>query len=171
MIRLARTKLIGGALVLAGALALAGIGLAQQDGHRGGFGGPPSEGHGGGRGGRGGGGDVLGPFGRDLNLTDAQKAQVKQLTDAFEASTKTLHEQMFKAGGTPFDGLDGAFDEAAVRAAAQARASVQVELDVARAKLQSQVYALLTAEQKAKVAELRQQFSQRRPEPRHGSEF
>lgn len=167
MIKLARTKLIGGALVLAGALALAGVGLARQDGPRGGFGGPPP----GGGHGRGRGGDVLGPFGRDLNLTDAQKAQIKQLTDAFEASTKTLHEQMFKAGGTPFDGLDGTFDEAAVRTAAQARASVQVELDVSRAKLQSQVYALLTAEQKAKVAELRQQFSQERREPRHGSEF
>jgi protein CpxP len=167
--RLARTKLIGGALVLAGALALAGVGLARQDGHRGGFGGPPPGGPGRGPGGRG--GDVLGPFGRDLNLTDAQKAQIKQLTDAFEESTKSLREQMFKAGGTPFDGLDGAFDEAAVRAAAQARASAQVELDVARAKLQSQVYALLTAEQKAKVAELRQQFSQGRHEPRRGSEF
>lgn len=66
-------------------------------------------------------------------------------------------------GGGPLDGLKE-FDEAAVRSAAQARAAAQVELEVARARAQSQVYAVLTAEQKAKLAELRQQFEQRRRE-------
>lgn len=45
-----------------------------------------------------------------------------------------------------------------------ARAALQVELEVARARAQSQVYAVLTAEQKAKLAGLRQQFEQRRQE-------
>ncbi|MDQ1610102.1 MAG: hypothetical protein QOG00_33 [Pyrinomonadaceae bacterium] len=167
--RLTKTRLrIGGALVLVAALALAAVGFAQQQGvgrggggGRGGFGG-----HGGGeRGGRGGGGGerggALGPLARDLNLTDAQKAQVKQITDSFEESTKSLHDQLFAAGDSPFDGLkDGAFDEAAVRAAAQARAAIHVELEVARARMMSQVYALLTAEQKAKLAERRSQFEQ-----------
>jgi Spy/CpxP family protein refolding chaperone len=144
------------------------VALAQQGG-RGGFGGPPppdgrpGEGRFGPGGHR---GDVLGPLARDLNLTDAQKAQIKQLADGFEESTKSLHEQLFKAGGTPFDGLDANFDEATARAAAQARAGVQIELDVAHAKMLSQVYALLTAEQKAKLAELRQQFAQGRRPPR-----
>ena len=173
-----KKKLAGGALAFAAALMLGVVGLAQQDGPRG-FGGHGPGGHGrrgpGGpgesRGPRGGG---LGPLARDLNLTDAQKAEVKKITDAFEASTQALHEQLRQAGpggGGPFEGLkDGAFDEAAVRAAAQARANLHVELEVARARMMSQVYALLTAEQKATLAERRQQFEQRRRahEPKTG---
>ena len=64
------------------------------------------------------GGGMLGHLARELNLTDAQTAQVKQITDAFHESTKALHEQLSKTGG-PLEGLqEGAFDEAAVRAAA-----------------------------------------------------
>jgi protein CpxP len=161
--RLSKTKLSGAALAFVAALSLSVVAFAQQGG-RGGFGGPPpppdgrpGEGRPGPGGRR---GDVLGPIARELNLTDAQKAQIKQIADSFEESTKSLREQMFKAGGTPLDGLDGNFDEPTARAAAQARASVQVELDVAHAKMLSQVYALLTADQKAKLAELKQQFAQ-----------
>ena len=166
--RTARTKLIGGALALAAALLVTAVGLARQDGPHG-FGGPPPEGPGGprrgGPGGPGGPGG-LGPLARELNLTDAQKAQIKQIEDSFRESTKSLHEQLFKSGGGPLEGLkDGAFDEASVRAAAQARAAIQVELEVAHARMMSQVYALLTAEQKAKLAELRQQFEQGRRQP------
>jgi periplasmic protein CpxP/Spy len=160
-----KTKLrIGGALVFVAALMITVAGFAQQGGgQRRGFGGPPPDGrHGGPRGGHG-----LGPLERDLNLTDAQKAQVKQIRDSFEESTKSLREQLFNAGGGPFDALkDGAFDETAVRAAAQARASLHVELEVAQARMMSQVYALLTAEQKARLAERRQQFERRGHAPR-----
>ncbi|MFL6228049.1 MAG: Spy/CpxP family protein refolding chaperone [Pyrinomonadaceae bacterium] len=165
--RLSKSKVSGAVLAFAAALSLSVIAFAQQ-GERRGPGGPPPDGRPGeGRMGPGGRrGDVLGPVTHELNLTDAQKAQIKQIADSFEESTKSLREQMFKAGGTPFDGLDGNFDEATARAAAQARASVQVELDVAHAKMLSQVYALLTADQKAKLAELRQQFAQgHRPPP------
>ena len=154
-----RKKLIGGALAFAAVLTLSVAALGRQDG---GFphGGP----HGPGGPGRHG-GDPLGHLAQALNLTDAQQAQVKQLLDAFRENTRALHDQLEKAGpgGGPFDGLkDGAFDEAAVRAAAQARAAAHVELEVAHARLMSQIYALLTPEQKAKVAELRQQSEQHR---------
>lgn len=154
-------KIVSGAFVLAAALLL-GVGVAgfaQEGGRREGHGGPP---HGGrGRGGHGG----FVPFLRDLNLSDAQKAQVKQIADSFEESTKALRERLDAQRESEMDGLkDGAFDEAAVRAAAQERANAHVELDVARARMMSQVYALLTTEQKASVAERRQQFEQKRQE-------
>ena len=162
--RSAKTKFIGGALVLAAALLITVVGFARQGGP-GGFGGPPPPG-GPGRHGPGGPGGVLGPLARELDLTDAQKAQIKQIEDGFRESTRSLHEQLFKSGGGPLEGLkDGAFDEASVRAAAQARASIQVELEVAHARMLSQIYALLTADQKAKLAELRQQFEQGRRQP------
>ena len=45
--------------------------------------------------------------------------------------------------------MTGAFDEAAVRSAAEARAKIQIELEVSHAKMMSQVAGVLTAEQKA----------------------
>ena len=152
-------------------LTLAMTVFAQQRGQRPG---PPPEGPGGfgqrgpgGPGGRGG----FGPMERELNLTDEQKAQMKVLQEGFEKKTAGLREQMFKGhDGPPAELQDGAFDEAAVRAAAQARANIQVELEVEHARLMSQMRALLTVEQKAKLAELRQQFEQRRRDfpPRDG---
>ena len=122
--------------------------------------GPPERGFRGGPGPRGG----LGPLARDLNLSDEQKAQIQQITDSFEESTKGLREQLRSLHGSEPDPVSGTFDEAAVRAAAQARANVQVELEVARARMMSQIYAVLTPEQKAQLAAKRQQFEQRRQE-------
>ena len=151
-----KKKIIGGALVFAAAFVMSVAAFAQHGlgGHR------SPHGHGG-PGGHGGG--LLGHFSQVLNLTDTQKAQIKQLEDGFRESTKSLHEQLAKAGpGGPFDAAAaGTFDEAAVRAAAQARAAVHVELEVAHAKFFSQVYAVLTAEQKAKLAELHKQMQER----------
>lgn len=157
-----RKRLIGGAVAFVAALLMSVAALGQHGGP-GGHRGPGGPGMHGGHG-----GDLLGHFARELNLTDAQQAQVKQLVDAFHESKKGLHEQLMKTGpGGPFEGLkDGAFDEAAVRAAAQARANLHVEMEVGHARLMSQIYALLTPEQKAKVAELRQRHQQKRgPQP------
>ena len=156
------------AIACAFVLAAAVAALSQQGpgggGPRhGGPGGPPPPGDGfrGGRGPR----DGFGPFGRDLNLTDEQKAQIKKITDSFEESTKALHEQLRTLHESQPDPLKGgAFDEAAVRSAAQARANIQIELEVAHARSMSQIYNVLTAEQKAQVAAKRQEFEQRRKE-------
>ena len=157
--RLTKMRIFSGALVLAAALLLLGVaGFAQQGPRRGWDGGGPHGERGGPRGHRG-----FVPFLRDLNLSDTQKAQIKQLTDSFEASTKPLWERLGALHENEMDGLkDGAFDETAVRAAAQEKANVHVELEVARARMVSQIYALLTPEQKAQVAERRQEFEQKR---------
>jgi protein CpxP len=139
------------------ATTLLAVAVTAQHGDPHGFGpmhGGPGHGPGHGPGG------PLGPLAQELNLTDAQKAQLKQLVESFHVNTQSLHEQLMKSGGGPLEGLSENFDEAAVRAAAQARASAQVELEVAHAKLMSQVYSILTAEQKAKLADLRQKFEQ-----------
>jgi periplasmic protein CpxP/Spy len=143
-------------------LMLAVVGLSQQGRPHGGPGPDGGPGRGGFRGGPGG-RDGLGPLARDLNLTDEQKAQIKKITDGFEESTKALHEQMRALHESERDApKDGVFDEAAVRTAAQARANVQIELEVAHARMMSQVFGVLTAEQKAQLAAKRQEFEQRR---------
>ena len=159
--RMKRMKLAAFALAAVAGMALAAGAFPGQEGHRGpgGPGGPrgPHGPHG---------GNLVEHLSRALDLTDAQKAQVKQIEDSLRESTKALHEQAAKSdGGGPLDGFKDGFDEAAVRSAAQARAAVHVELEVAHARAMSQIYALLTAEQKAKLAELRQKFQQRRPGP------
>ena len=158
--RIKRTKLAAFALAAVAGMALAVAAFPGQEGRGpGGHGGP-----GGPRGPHG--GNLVEHLSRALDLTDAQKAQVKQIEDSLRESTKSLDAQLQKSGGGgPLDGFKDGFDEAAVRSAAQARAAVHVELEVAHARAMSQIYALLTAEQKAKLADLRQQFEQHRPGP------
>ncbi|HEX8502191.1 MAG TPA: Spy/CpxP family protein refolding chaperone [Pyrinomonadaceae bacterium] len=123
----------------------------------------------GGPGRRGGGGrGGFGPFGgrlaERLNLTDAQREQLRQIGERYR---QTFSAQRERGGGRGrgFDPLaGGAFDEAAVRAAAQARANAQVEREVARARMTHEMYNVLTAEQKAQLAAERQQMEQRRQE-------
>jgi Spy/CpxP family protein refolding chaperone len=172
--RLNWKKASGVAAILGALLLMTAVGFSQ---HPGGQQGPPPPGGGfhggpGGRGPEGGGrGGLLEHLSREVNLTDDQKAQIKKIGDAFEESTKGLREQMHTLQESQPDPLaGGAFDEAAVRAAAQARANVQVEMEVAHARLMSQVMSVLTAEQKAQLAAKRQEFERRRPEgpPREG---
>ena len=112
---------------------------------------------------RGGPPDGLGPLGRDLNLTDDQKAQIKKINESFADNNKALFEQMRALHQNEPDPMSGTFDEAAVRAAAEARAKIQVELDVAHAKMMSQIAAVLTDDQKAQLAARRQKFERHGP--------
>lgn len=164
-----KTKKIVGALVLAAGLATTGlVGFAQQQdaaqeqngqqrGERQWKRGEGKERHGM----RGG----FGPFARDLNLTDAQKEQMKQIATRYHESNKALRQQLRAQRGSEMSSFtDGTFNEAAVRAAAQARANAQVEMEVSHARMMSEMYAVLTPEQKAQLAQQREQWKQKRNE-------
>ena len=170
--KLTGSKKIMGGLALAAAFALTGIvGLAQQQSTTQGQGGRERGGrewrHKGGQEGRGHEGGFAGRFAEKLNLTDAQKEQMKQIAARHRESTKALRQQMRQARGGDEGFLNGGtFNESAVRSAAQARANAQVELEVARARMMSEMYAVLTPEQKAQLATERQQWEQKRQERR-----
>ena len=159
-------KKMSGVIAFAGALLLTMAMVVFSQGPGGGGPGPRERGfHGGPGGGGGGPRDGLGPLGRDLNLSDEQKAQIKKIRDSFEESTKSLRDQLRTQHESQPDPLGGgAFDEAAVRTAAQARAAVQIELEVAHARMMSQIFSVLTPEQKTQLAAKRQQFEQRHRE-------
>jgi Spy/CpxP family protein refolding chaperone len=160
-------KFVGG-LALAAGLALTGVvGVAAQQ----------ESGQGGGRnraerpwghqeGGRGGGrrGGGFGRFGAELNLTDAQLEQMRQIEERYRATFQAQRENrgQERAGFDPLAG--GTFDESAVRAAAQARAAAQVEREVAQARMMYEMYNVLTGEQKAQLQAAREQREQRRQE-------
>jgi len=123
------------AIIAALLLAMAVVAFSQEGrppgppqgrGFRGGPGGPPRDG--------------LGLIAHDLNLTDDQKAQIKKITASFEESTKVLREQLRSLHEGQADPLkDGTFDEAGVRASAQARANLQVVCEVAHARMISEI--------------------------------
>jgi Spy/CpxP family protein refolding chaperone len=166
--QLTRTRKIIGGLALAGTMALSGIvGFAQQgttqDGgkNRGSWGRGEHGGHH--KGGMRGGG--FGRFAENLNLTDAQKAQMEQITARYRETAKAGRQQRQERGAfDPFNG--GTFNEAEIRAAAQARANARVEREVAHARMMSELYNVLTAEQKAQLTAQRQQREQQRQERR-----
>src|SRR6185436_9923241 len=131
-------KKFGVGSALAGVLLIAASAAFSQ--------GPPR----GGRGGQGP-GDGLGPLGRDLNLSDEQKAQIKKIQESFREADQALFSQMKTLRASEPNPMSDSFDEATVRAAAEAKAKIQIELEVSRAKMMSQVAAVLTAEQKAQL--------------------
>jgi len=146
-------KKLGVSMAMIGALLIAASVVFSQ--------GPP---RGDGRGGPGPGGG-LGPFGRDLNLTAEQQAQIKKIQDSFREADKSLFDQMRTLRDSEPDPMSGSFDEPTVRAAAEARAKLQIELEVSRAKMMSQIASILTTEQKAQLAARRKQFERQGPPP------
>jgi Spy/CpxP family protein refolding chaperone len=145
----------------AGALLLIVAVVVFSHGHMGRHQGPREGGFRGGPGQR----DGLGPILHDLNLTDDQKTQVKKIADSFQESNKALFDQLRALHTSEPDPLSGTFDEAAVRAAAEARAKVQIEVEVSHAKMMSQIAGVLTAEQKTQLAAKRQRFDRQGPPP------
>ena len=174
--KLVSSKKFIGTIALAGMMMLVGvIGFARQTStqEQGGQERTGRKWHGrGGKGGKHGGGMRGGGFGgrfaEKLNLTDAQKQQMEQISARYRESFKAQHQQNRgeKRGGG-FDAFNGGtFNEAEVRAAAQARANARVEMEVTRARMMSEMYNVLTAEQKAQLAAERQQREQKRQERR-----
>ena len=99
---------------------------------------------------------------RGLDLTDEQKAKVKEIMDASRTNVEPLMQQLrdnhAKISGL---GTDGTFDQAAVEALATEQGSITAKLIVEKEKAKAQVFAILTDEQKAKAAEMRQKFEER----------
>jgi protein CpxP len=149
-----RRVIIGGFVLLAMLMMVAMVGFAQEGrGNKGGFDGRKMHGKG---------HDGMGRFGRGLNLTEAQQAQMQQISDRYRESTKSLRDQLRSLHRNSAEQADSSFNEAAVRQAAQARANIEVELEVARARMKSEMYAVLTPEQKAQLAQQKQERQQRR---------
>ena len=96
---------------------------------------------------------------RELDLSDEQKTQVKEIFDSSKERTEPIREAM-KANREKLEQAtaNGAFDEAAVTALANEGASLSAQATVARFRVKSQVFAVLTDEQKAKAVEMGKEF-------------
>jgi Spy/CpxP family protein refolding chaperone len=155
-----RTRLVS--LTLATALAagsLVTFGWASTDGAS-----PAGAGPGGRWAHKGGPGHRLAELAAVLNLTDAQKAQIKGLFEAQRPVVKPLVESLRTARTDLHKAFQSnPFDETAVRSAAQKEAAAHVELTVARASLHSKISAVLTPDQQSLLQKLRPLLHDRGP--------
>jgi protein CpxP len=92
---------------------------------------------------------------RQLNLTADQHAQVKAIWEKEKPAMQPLMQQM-RQNHAAMKTLEasGPFDEAKTRVLATQNAQTMVELQVAHARIRSEIVAILTPDQKAKMAEI-----------------
>lgn len=145
-------------------LGMAGIAAAQP--------GPGGRGPGGrGPGGPDGvGGPMGGLFGlqvdalRGLDLTDAQRQQVRSIMESHREEARALAER----GRTTMEALNAATqtatDENAIRQQGEALGAVLADAAVLRSRVRSEVWAVLTTEQQAKAEQLRAERENRMKE-------
>jgi len=99
-------------------------------------------------------GHEMGFFGRALNLTDDQKAQMKTIMQKEHPTMKPLMQQQHQIDQQLRQYVEGPYDEAKVRALAAQKSQVETELTVAHTRIHNQMYQLLTPDQQSKLKEM-----------------
>jgi protein CpxP len=141
-------------LAVAGVLA-ASLAFAQGPGG-GRFGRGPGPGPGGGPGRLGGPAlfGLAGPgfnLGR-LNLTDAQRQQMRDIRERNREAVQALRTKMREAATAEREAIQALpVDEGRIRAASQALANISADVAVQSARIRSEMWAALTPEQQAEV--------------------
>ena len=137
----------------------AGQDPAAQSGRRGfgmmgqGMMGPGGPGMRGGPGGRGG---MFGLPMRGLDLTDAQREQVRAIMESHRDQQKAIGDRMQAARKALRAAIEAeTADEVAIRAAAAEIGAIEADAAVLQAKIRGEVFGLLTPEQVKKAKELR----------------
>src|SRR5262245_51305684 len=106
-----------------------------------------------------------GRFFRGLNLTDAQKDQMKQINRDFRERTESLRAELrTKRQELRQAETGGTFNETVATQKLTEMASLNAKLMGERFKVRQQMAALLTPEQKAQLQQRREEFKQRREE-------
>lgn len=100
---------------------------------------------------------------RNLNLTDAQKAQMKQLRQSYHERTKPLQTELrTKMQELRQANQGGTFNEALVSQKLAETAPLRAKLMAEQFKLRQDALAVLTPEQKTQLEQQREQFKAKR---------
>jgi protein CpxP len=156
-----RFGLVVGAVVVA--LGLANVYVSAQNSS-----GAPGPFMGRGRGGPGRGGPMgmmgpLGPMIMDrLNLSDAQRSQVKSVLQAHRGDIKAVGDRAF-AAHKALEAVISAdtVDESAIRARSADVATIEADMAVMRAQIRAEVWQILTPDQQQQAKTLQAQMEQR----------
>lgn len=108
------------------------------------------------------GGHMIRFFSGYLDLTDAQQAQVKQILEKDKPVLQPLMQQMHQSHQQMRQIIEsGSFDETKARAMATQQTQTMTELSVQKARMESDLYQVLTADQKTKLDKFLDKHEQR----------
>ena len=104
-----------------------------------------------------------------LNLTDLQREQIETLHDTARTEGQKFGEQL-RANRDQVEALvtGGAFDETQARKLLATKAQLMTEMDLIHLRTEAAVYGLLTAEQRAKAEQIKQDRAAFPPPPFRG---
>jgi periplasmic protein CpxP/Spy len=88
-----------------------------------------------------------------LDLTDAQKAQLKTIMQKEKPTIKPLFQQSHQIELQMRQYAEGTYDEAKVRALATQKAQVEAELEVQKTRIHNEMFQVLTPDQQTKMKE------------------
>lgn len=107
------------------------------------------------------GGPEFGMIFHQLNLTDDQKAQLKQIHQNEKPTLKPLMQQEFQLRHQMMQLITSdKFDTKQAQLLASQEAQVHMQLEVEHAKMGAQAFQILNSDQKAKVAEIMSKHQQ-----------
>jgi periplasmic protein CpxP/Spy len=97
-----------------------------------------------------------------LDLTDAQRTQVKQIIAAEKPTLFPLVQQVIQSKQQMLQEVSsGTFDQAKVTTLATQQAQIQTQLTVEKAKIMSEIFNILTPDQKTKAVSFLQKHAAR----------
>jgi Spy/CpxP family protein refolding chaperone len=101
---------------------------------------------------------------KELSLTPAQETQIKNILSDERTRTKPLRQKLRHNEQAQVVKVDGSFDDTQVRAFANDQAQIMRDLIIENERTKSQIYSVLTPDQRQKALQLIEQHEQRRQE-------
>jgi protein CpxP len=98
-------------------------------------------------------GHMMGFFAKYLDLSDAQRAQMRAVMQKERPTLKPLMQQLRQEHEQLKPYAEGAYDEVKVRALAAQHAQAVLELTVQETRIHNELFQLLTPDQQAKMKE------------------
>ncbi len=99
-------------------------------------------------------GHMMGFFAKQLDLTDAQRTQMKDVMQKEHATMRPLMQQVHQLDQQLRQYVEGAYDETKVQALVSQQAQTLVQAKVQETRVHNELYQLLTPDQQAKLKEL-----------------
>jgi protein CpxP len=108
-------------------------------------------------------GGMRGMMFRGIDLTDDQKAKMKQIGQSFRERTQSLHQSLrAKRQELRQAGEGGTFNEALATQKLQESASLQAKLMGEQFRMRQEMLSVLTSEQKTQIEQKRAEFKAKR---------
>ena len=105
--------------------------------------------------------DLLGL--RGIELTDAQREQVRSIMDSHQAEFQQVHQKVREGHRTLAEATNAdTIDEGAIRTRSAAVATAMADEAILRAKVRAEVFAILSAEQQQQLKDRRAEREKRR---------